>query len=125
MTTIRHQPIERHETHTRRLIGQARGELEKGDRIQTSEKAWGSVAHALEPIDDRRGWKCETRADAHTVARNLAIEQANPRIRELFSIANGLHKNFCVDSKPLDFLGDEIGDAEDLLAILWPLMDDA
>ena len=125
MTIMRQQSIERHETHSRGLLRHARERLEKGDRPQASERAWGAVVHALKPIADRRGWKYYTHTDAHIVARSLAIEQANSRIRELFSIAKGLRKNFYADSKPLAFLGDEIQDVEELLEILWPLMDDA
>ncbi len=95
-----------------------------GDRLQASEKAWGAVAHALEPIADKRGWKYTTHADAFTVARNLAREQDDPRIMDLFSIAHGLRIDYYEDLKPIDFLSNELERAEELLNILWHLMDD-
>ena len=112
------QPIESHDVHSRRLIRHAEEMLEAGDRLQASEKAWGAVAHRLKVVADSRGWKYETHADAFVVARNLAIEQDNPRIGELFSIAHGLHINYYGDIKTTDFLRSEVENVKELLSIL-------
>ena len=118
MTTITHPPIESHQTHSRRLIRHAEERLALGDRLQTSEKAWGSVAHYLKVIADRRGWRYETHTQAFHVARALAAEQANPRIAELFAIAEGLHKNYYIDAVPFEFLSDNLENVRELLNIL-------
>ena len=118
MTTIAHPPIESHQTHSRRLIRHAEERLALGDRLQTSEKAWGAVAHYLKVIADRRGWQYETHTQAFHVARAIAAEQANPRIAELFAISEGLHKNYYRDSMPLEFLADTLEDVRELLTIL-------
>ena len=118
MTTIARAPIESHQTHSRRLIQHAEERLALGDRLQTSEKAWGAVAHYLKVIADRRGWRYETHVDSFRVTRALTAEQANPRIRELFSIAEGLHKNYYRDAMPLEFLADSLENVRELLSIL-------
>ena len=43
MTTTT-QPIESHEVHSKRLMAHAWEQLEAGDRLQASEKAWGAIA---------------------------------------------------------------------------------
>lgn len=116
--TIRERPIESHLVHSRRLLAHAEEWLNKGDRLQTSEKAWGAVAHYFKVIADSRGWEYETHTDAFQVAHNIAIEQDNPLIRQYFSIAHGMHINFYRDIKPLDFLRAELEDVKELMDIL-------
>ena len=116
--TIRERPIESHLVHSRRLLAHAEEWLDKGDRLQTSEKAWGTVAHYFKIIADSRGWEYETHTDAFQVAHNIAIEQDNPLIRQYFSIAHGMHINFYRDIKPLDFLRAELEDVKELMDIL-------
>lgn len=116
--TIRERPIESHLVHSRRLLAHAEEWLDKGDRLQTSEKAWGAVAHYFKVIADSRGWEYETHTDAFQVAHNIAIEQNNPLIRQYFSIAHGMHINFYRDTKPLDFLRAELEDVKELMDIL-------
>ena len=116
--TIRERPIESHLVHSRRLLAHAEEWLDKGDRLQTSEKAWGAVAHYFKIIADSRGWEYETHTDAFQVAHNIAIEQDNPLIRQYFSIAYGMRINFYRDIKPLDFLRAELEDVKELMDIL-------
>lgn len=116
--TIRERPIESHLVHSRRLLAHAEEWLDKGDRLQTSEKAWGAVTHYFKIIADSRGWEYETHTDAFQVARKIAIEQNNPLIRQYFSIAHGMHINFYRDIKPLDFLRAELEDVKELMDIL-------
>ena len=116
--TLAHEPIESHDVHSRRLIQHAEEMLESGDRLQASEKAWGAVAHRLKVVADNREWKYETHTDAFTVVHNLAIEQDNHRIRQLFSVAHGLHINYYGDVKTTDYLRSEIDDVKELLEIL-------
>ena len=47
MVNAQPKPIEDHAVHSDRLIRHAWEQLEQGDRLQASEKAWGAVAHAL------------------------------------------------------------------------------
>ena len=111
-------PIESHQVHSRRLIQHAEERLALGDRLQTSEKAWGAIAHYLKVIADRRGWQYESHADSFQVARNLAAAENNPRIRRLFSNAHDLHRNFYIDTLPLDNIARRFDDAKEFLALL-------
>ncbi len=116
--TLPEQPIESHDIHSRRLIRHAEEMLEAGDRLQASEKAWGAVAHRLKVVADNRGWKYETHTDAFTLVRNLDREQRNPRIRTLFDVAHGLHNNYYKDTRPIDYIREQIADVKELLLIL-------
>ena len=119
--TLAQQPIESHDIHSRRLIRHAEDMLEAGDRLQASEKAWDAVAHRLKVVADTRGWRYETYTDASTIALNLSIEHANPRIRMLFDVALGLHINYYGDIKTTEYLRSEIDDVKELLSILQGL----
>ena len=55
MTTEEYEgPIESQFVHSLRLIRHAQDELDRGDRLQASEKAWGAVAHQLKAIANDR-----------------------------------------------------------------------
>ena len=116
--TTPNQPIESHEVHSRRLILHAEDELDRGDRLQASEKAWGAVAHYLKIIADRRGWQYTGHSDAHIIAGNLAREEGNPEITQLYNVANRLHTNFYIDRKTTDVLRSDIEEVKTLLEML-------
>ena len=116
MTTV--APIETHDVHSRRLIAHAEIELEKGDRLQASEKAWGAVAHRLKSIAGQRGWEYETHRQVFGIIRRIADELGDPQILVLFYAANGLHHNYYVDAQPIESLRDQIAIVKELLAIL-------
>ena len=118
MTTAISPPIESHQVHSRRLMRHAEEWLALGDRLQTSEKAWGAVAHYLKVIADRRGWQYESHAESFRVARNLAAAENNPRIRRLFSNAHDLHRNFYTDTIPLDDIATRLDAVKEFLALL-------
>ena len=116
--TLEQQPIETHEVHSLRLIRHALEELSRGDRLQASEKAWGAVAHRLKVIATSRGWRYVTHSDAFDIAERLERELGEPRLSLLFSVANGLHRNFYMDALPLRQLRREIEAVEELLELL-------
>ena len=76
------------------MLEQAGRELAAGDVLQASEKGWGAAAHTVKAIAEQRGWRHERHGDLFTVARGVADELEQPRIRELFSLASVLHRNF-------------------------------
>ena len=65
-----------------------------------------------------RGWAYRTHADAFRVVERLADEMGEPRLKILFSVANGMHQNFYEDSKSLDYIRTEIESVEELLGLL-------
>ena len=114
-------PIESHEVHSQRLLRHARIELEKGDRLQTSEKAWGAVAHAIKAVAAHRGWKYDTHSDATRVIVRL-IPELGDRVYLLYGVANYLHKNYYIDAMPLEDLRYDLAYVEELVAMLIALV---
>ena len=102
--TVDSGPIEPHAVHSERLLEHAAEQLELGDRLQASEKAWGAAAHRLKVFTDRRGWDYGNHQDAHRAIRRIVQETGDGEIRKLFDIASGLHQNYYIDTKPLDSL---------------------
>ena len=111
-------PIETHEVHSERLLRHAHIELEKGDRLQASEKAWGAVAHGIKVVAAVRGWRYDTHADASRIIRRLVNETGNPKFRYLFNTANYLHQNYYKDVMPLVDLREALADVEELVEML-------
>ncbi len=80
---------------SRELLEKAREELGKGDLIQASEKGWGAAAQMIKAIAQSRGWDHTSHRALFQVIRRVVQETSEPRIRDLFQIANALHMNFC------------------------------
>lgn len=116
--TIREQPIESHEVHSERLLRHAIDQLEQGDRLQASEKAWGAVAHQMKVVAERRGWLYRTHRHAYEIADRLSEETGDPNLLRLFNTANTLHQNYYADEKPISVLKKDIEDVKELLKIL-------
>ena len=68
--------------------------MERGDRLQASEKAWGAAVRAVKSIAEQRGWDHDSHPHLFTAARRIAEENQNTKIRELFGVASSLHVNF-------------------------------
>ena len=110
-------PMETHETHSDRLMRHAYRELDRGDRLQASEKAWGAVDYALKAVADRRGWKYETQSDAFNIIRRL-VDELGDRVYLLFMTANNLHRNYFIDAMPLEELRTDLAYVDELLGML-------
>ena len=80
---------------SRRFIQQARGELERGDRLQATEKAWGALAQMLKAHGQQRGWlNMGSHRTAGHIARQLADEYDSGRILAAYVAADNGHRNF-------------------------------
>lgn len=55
-------PIEDHAAHSARMLEHAAEMIERGERLQASEKMWGAVAQRLIAIARARGWQSEQEA---------------------------------------------------------------
>ncbi len=115
---VKQQPIESHEVHSQRLMRHADEQLTRGDRLQASEKTWGAAAHALKVIAERRGWTYRTHADAFRIVERLSEEMGEPRLKILFSVANGLHQNFYEDARSLDYIRTEMESVKEFLSMM-------
>lgn len=80
---------------SRRLILQAPGELERGDRLQATEKIWGALAQMLKAQGQQRGWMNlgGHRTVGH-IARQLAAEYNDLEIVDAYVASDNGHRNF-------------------------------
>ena len=80
---------------SRRLILQAPGELERGDRLQATEKIWGALAQMLKAHGQQRGWlNMGSHRTVGRIAQQLAAEYDNGRILNAYIAADNGHRNF-------------------------------
>ena len=110
--------IEKHLKNSARLIRQADEELQKGDGVQASEKAWGSVVHRLKAIARDREWDHGGHYDLSVIVERLADETNQSEMEGLFSIAESLHANFYNDWKSERMIRSNIVDVKTLLSKL-------
>ena len=79
---------------SRYLLEESRQQLDRGDLIQASEKAWGATAHAIKSLAQTRGWN-HTRHDLLAdVVDQISEEWGRAHLQNLFRSANYLHNNF-------------------------------
>ena len=78
----------------RRLLEQARSELEFGDRVQASEKVWGAAAQGVKAIAHERGWNHGGHRLLFAVVSQLANETGDFDLLDEFNIADSMHNNF-------------------------------
>ena len=80
---------------SRRFIQQAPGELERGDRLQATEKTWGALAQMLKAHGQQRGWMNlgGHRTVGH-IARQLHLEYAEIDVVSAYLAADNGHRNF-------------------------------
>ena len=110
-------PIETHEVHSERLLRHAHRELENGDRLQASEKAWGAVAHAIKVVAAVRGWRYDTHRDASRIIVRL-ISELGDRVYLLYRTANNLHRNYYIDAMSIEELRRDLAYVEELVEML-------
>ena len=87
---------------SRRFMTEAREDLEIGDFIQASGKAWRAAAYALKAVAEKRRWSHNDRSLLYDVCGQLSDEQANPRLRLHFATANALFQNHYENWMPDD-----------------------
>lgn len=114
----RDETVEKHLSISRDFIRQAQVELDKGERLQASEKAWGAAAHAVKAVAQQREWQHRSHSHLFQAVSRLSSEQEDPELRSLFNSASTLHQNFYEDWRTEDFVQDGIDDVARLLAKL-------
>ena len=91
-------PVVTYREASRRLLTQARLELEAGDVRQASEKGWEAAAQAVKAAAQQRGWTHNYHRALFMVVTDLSNETADPELDVLFASANYLHINFYEDA---------------------------
>ena len=89
--------------------------LNRGDRLQASEKMWGAVAQTIAHIADERGWEHRTHQQAGNIVRYLGMEAGDRRIGNLYEIANGLHSNFYHDDREIWSIAAQLPNVRELI----------
>ena len=124
-------PGERRAKHVARvdgLLSHAETLLRKNpmtgaDRLQVSEKIWGSVAHTLKAIAATRGWVFHTARATDSMRAYLRKQSEDRRINELFGYVRSLHENFYQDRYSKQYLSDGVAGARELNERLWAAAD--
>ena len=117
-----YQSADDRRTIGRRFILQARDYLEKGDRLQAGEKAWGAIAHNLKAIGEQRGWKHGSHQQVENIGRQIVVEFDNAELGNAIAEAfqNG-HRNFYENHRTTEEMTITIVSAEEALPTLEAL----
>ena len=118
--------VEHHRKTSRRLIRQARYELEKrGDRVQACDKASGAVAHAVKAVAAARHWRSNSHNRRRNIVDLLAAEYAMPDFAVMQDAADRLHDNFYEDTMQNYQVQDRLDRVTRLLATFTELLEQA
>ena len=93
-TAIVYNPPETYASQSREFIALAHQELEQGDLLQASEKAWGAAAAAIKSVAEMRGWQHYAHTLIRAAAWRISEEYNRPRVLELMPWAGDLHQNY-------------------------------
>ena len=107
-----------HDEHSAALLAHAQEMIDKGDRLQASEKIWGAVAHKVKGIARRRGWGWNDHDGVRHVVTYFRNRTRNHELGTLLRSANDIHVNFYNDELQDQDLADGLADAKKLIALL-------
>ena len=107
-----------HAQSSRDLAAHAGGMIERGDLLQSSEKVWGMVSHAMKEIAHARNWPLDSHVDFGVVADYLRKQTGNDQLRLLFYAVESIHRNFYEPRYSLDQVQACHEDAQRLLPLL-------
>ena len=112
--------IPQHREISERFLSHAEEELEKGDLLQASEKAWGAVAHYVKSVaKEQEDWDADSHASVNRCARMLVVHTDDPEgNRNRLGAVNSLHANFYEDFYDEDMVGSGIRAARDLITAM-------
>ena len=97
------EPRASHSTHSDRMAEHAKEQLDKGDRVQASEKAWGAVVHELARIARQKGKRLDSHGAVKDFIRQLADKHNDRMLWLLAGAVENAHTNFYKDTmKPSD-----------------------
>ena len=112
-----------HRTIAQRFLVHAQVELDRGHRLQASEKAWGAVAHELKALAIERGWEHESHFLYSRMVGYLTKEYGlNDELRhqEASTDARG-HRNFYENERTTQEIQTVINDARKAVATIEEL----
>ena len=111
-------PRTSHDEHSESLLAHAQEMIDKGDRLQASEKIWGAVAHKVKGIARRRGWGYSHHADGGVIVDYIAERMSDAEMAPLFDSIENLHQNFYEDVYSLPRIRQRLERAKRLISLL-------
>ncbi len=117
----RQQKSDRYAGLSRRKLQQAQQELNRGDTMQASEKAYGAVTSAAKAYGELRGWNHYNHHRVGLILEQLRDEENNPTLLRDFDAIQSQHNNFFEYELSTTHVQDGINTARDLVAALESL----
>lgn len=117
----RQQKSDRYAGLSRRKLQQAQQELNRGDTMQASEKAYGAVTSAAKAYGELRGWNHYNHHRVGLILEQLRDEENNPALLRDFDAVQSQHNNFFEYELSTTHVQDGINTARDLVAALESL----
>ena len=111
-------PRASHADHSARLLAHAQEMIDKGDRLQASEKIWGAVAHKMKEIARSRGWGWQRHRGFEAFAHYLRAQTDTLEIATLTRSLGRFHANFYDDTLTDEELLDGLAEAKTLIGLL-------
>lgn len=90
----RREKSDRHFLLGQRLLKHAQEQLDLGDTVQASEKAYGAVFHAAKGYGELRGWNHYNHHRVGLIYDQLSDEESDLTLTSDFGIIESLHNNF-------------------------------
>ena len=90
----RRDKSERYFRLSQRLLKHAQEQLDLGDTVQASEKAYGAVSHAVKSCAELRGWNHFNHHRVELILDQLRDEWDDPELTIFHTVVKELHNNF-------------------------------
>ena len=84
----------RHAEISRDFLAKARAELDEGELLQASEKAWGAAAHAIKAVAEKRRWFSEADWKLRRAASVIADEIGDNSLMGYYLFVRDAHYNY-------------------------------
>ena len=114
----RQQKSDRYAGLSRRKLRQAQQELNRGDTMQASEKAYGAVTSAAKAYGELRGWNHYSHIRVARIIAQIRDEWQEPFLLTAYSSVKALHDNFFEYELETVDVQDHINIAQTLVARL-------
>ena len=111
----RREKSDRYLRLSQRLLKHAQQQLELGDTVQASEKAYGAVSHAVKSYAELRGWNHYNHYRVGLALDQLRDEENDPSLTEGYDAIESLHKNFFEHEMEATRVKDRVDTARNLI----------
>ena len=85
---------DRYAAISQRLLRQSQEELDAGDLIQASEKAWGAAAHAVKSVAEKWGWYHQGHYRLDASVHYIVSERGREDLLGWYNTVSVLHFNY-------------------------------